>query len=264
MLLFRIVAICLAAAWCNNPSCRVLAADVSASYFVYGAPNAFSGAQLGSVILPAYDEDAIVAVLNVSTLAVDACAAGFFSYADSQACTACEAGKYSATATANASDTCVPCEAGKYSPTIAANSSSYCIPCPANTYFNGTGGQSVAVCAACPANTSSYAGSKLLQACVCNGGFSGPNGGTCSPCNASVWCLNGQANPCPTNSKSAPLSSSLAQCLCLPGFFGDTTMGGPELTLCQVLTLHVARRGVNNRKVLMVHTPSMSERATCC
>jgi len=30
------------------------------------------------------------------------------------------------------------------------------------------------------------------------------------------------------------MSSSLAQCLCLPSYYGDTTIGGPDLTLCQV------------------------------
>lgn len=218
------------------------AVDILANYELTGAPLEFSGASLGVASLPALQADAIVVVTNTSTLVVDACPAGYFSYADAQACTSCGAGKYSGTVTATTEQTCISCEAGKYSASLAASSVDTCANCPANFYFSGSGGASIAVCLECPSNSSSYAGSKLVQACICNGGYSGPNGGPCAACNSSVWCLNGQANPCPANSMSKPLSASLASCLCLPGFYGDTTIGGPELTLCQVRA-HTGKKG---------------------
>ena len=173
---------------------------------------------------------------GVTSVRVDACLPGYYSYDDAQTCTACPAGKYSPTNAAPSIDTCLSCESGKYSATLGANSSATCLDCPTATYFPGTAGASLAVCLACPANSSSYPGSKLLQACVCNGGYSGPNGGACSPCNSSVWCLYGQANPCPSHSRSNPLSFSLAQCLCSAGYYGDASLGGPDLTICQVRT----------------------------
>lgn len=221
------------------------AADILAEYVIFGGPVEFTPASLGltGAFLPAYLDTVVVTSNSTTTMQVEACVAGFFSYDDAQACTACGAGKYSGAYAAGESGTCVLCDAGKYSTSIAATASAVCTDCPAGTYYDGAGGQSLGVCASCPGNASSYAGSKLLQACVCNGGYQGANGGACSPCNASVWCLNGQANPCPTHSRSAPLSSSLAQCLCLPGFYGDTTLGGPELTLCQVHTSIQTRHG---------------------
>lgn len=217
-------------------------AEVAVDYLIFSAPASFSGASLGlAPSLPAYSDSITILVTNVTTLQVEECIPGYYSYDDAQTCTACGAGKYSTAYTATTEMTCVACESGKYSSSLAASNSQFCLDCPVNTYFDGTSGQSVNACTACPGNSSSYAGSRLLQACVCDGGFMGPNGGPCAACNASVWCLNGQANPCPTNSKSQPLSSSLAACLCLPGFYGDTTIGGPELTLCQVS--HARNRG---------------------
>jgi hypothetical protein len=48
------------------------------------------------------------------------------------------------------------------------------------------------------------------------------------------WCLYGQQNSCPSHSKAGEGAYSLAQCYCDPGYYGDTTMGGPDLTICQV------------------------------
>ena len=218
--------------------CLLLAAlpascqDVQASYDVVNTVLNFTEASLTRARYPPYSS-ASVSRIN-ATVRVDPCLAGFYSLDDAQACVACGAGTYSGAVLATSAGTCIPCESGKFSTSLAANSSTTCRDCPAGTYFEGTGGQSVSVCLPCPANSSSFNGSRLLQSCVCNGGFQGPNGGPCAPCNTSVWCLFGRANPCPPNSRSAALSSSLAQCRCNPSYFGDTTVGGPELTLCQV------------------------------
>jgi hypothetical protein len=112
-----------------------------------------------------------------------------------------------------------------------------CTACPVNTYFSGTGGTNSTVCVPCPNFASSYEGSKVATSCICNPGYSGANGGTCTACGTGVWCLNGVSNTCPNNANSAALSSTLAACLCNAGYFGDTTV--PTLqsaTLCQVIS----------------------------
>jgi len=212
------------------------ATRISAEYLVYNASTMnMTEAGLLAAGLPSYDSLVFAEIgLTTTTMTVSACAAGYYSPDDAQTCTACPAGTYSTTVTATSVQTCVSCESGKYSGTVGAGSSATCINCPNGTYFAGTGGISVAVCLVCPANASSYEGSKLREACVCRPGFTGMNGGNCSACGASVWCLYGQANPCPSNSRSLAMSSSLGDCRCRSGYYGDTTMGGADLTICQV------------------------------
>ena len=209
------------------------ALQVQASIYITGAWTNMTTSSLALAGLPAYAELLLKDESSV-TVEATACQAGYYSYDDAQTCTACPAGKYSSTVTATSESTCVSCESGKYSSAVGAGASSTCIDCPNGTYFEGIAGASPAVCLACPANSSSYQGSKLLQACVCLGGFQGPNGGACTPCNSSTFCRFGQANPCPPHSKSLPMSSSLGDCKCVASYYGDTTVGSSELTLCQV------------------------------
>jgi hypothetical protein len=209
--------------------------QTQATFFIPSASLNMTAGSLATAGLPSYSaltlQDA-----GPYSLGVYECQTGYYSNADAQTCTACATGKYSASAVAGSSGACISCESGKYSSVLGAASSASCLNCPNGTYYEGVAGPSVASCLACPANSTSYPGSKLLQACVCRPGYSGANGQACSPCNVSVWCLYGRVNPCPPKSRSGPISSSLAQCLCIPGFYGDSTMGGPELTLCQVHT----------------------------
>jgi hypothetical protein len=107
---------------------------------------------------------------------VETCPQGSYSIVDSQTCSACPAGKYSTTPLASSPSVCVNCESGRYSISLGASSSATCLSCPNNTYFTGTGGTNSSVCVACPVNSWSYEASKLLQSCVCNPGYSGPNG----------------------------------------------------------------------------------------
>jgi len=208
---------------------------VSAEYLVYNASTMnMTEAGLAAAGLPSYDSLVFSEDGLATTVTVSACTAGYYSPDDAQTCTACPAGTYSTTVTATSVQTCVSCESGKYSGTVGAGSSATCINCPNGTYFAGTGGTNSGVCLACPGNSSSYPGSKLLQACVCTGGFSGANGGACTACNRSSYCLYGQVNPCPPHSTSSPMSYSVAQCLCNPSWWGDASVGGPEVTACQV------------------------------
>jgi hypothetical protein len=226
-------------------------------YTITGANPNMTAETIAGLGLPGYTGFTFSA--SLVTVQVDACQPGYYSYDDAQTCTACAAGKYSPTITAVSIDTCIPCESGKYSGTVGANSSTTCLSCPNSTYFSGSAGTSLSVCVACPANSSSYSGSKLIQACVCLPGFVGPNGGPCSICNppdwfisvpsdsgmnfggggtslygTSFWCLYGQANPCPLHSTAGLGAYSLADCLCDAKYYGDTSMGSADLTLCQV------------------------------
>ena len=207
---------------------------------VYNIPNASSVMTQDSLAalagLPAYTTLTFTEAGSTTVVTVSACLSGYFSPDDSSTCTACPAGTYSTTQTATSSQTCIACESGKYSGTVGASSSGTCINCPNGTYFEGTGGASIGVCLPCPSNSSSYPGSKLREACFCNPGFAGMNGGTCTACNSSLYCLYGQANSCPPHSTSGPMSYSVAQCLCNPSWWGDTSVGGPEVTACQVIS----------------------------
>lgn len=113
--------------------------------------------------------------LTATTVQVEACLAGTFSYADAQQCTACGTGYYSTVVTATTKDVCLACAVGKYSNLTIASSPSACTDCPANTY-----GYLQAVtmdfCLPCPVNTWSYQGSSWITSCVCSPGYSGPNG----------------------------------------------------------------------------------------
>lgn len=212
---------------------RTAGQQTDASYTIQGASTALTTGTLATAGLPSYSQLTLTDTSAV-TVGVDACPAGGYSYDDAQTCTLCPPGKYSPTVTATTSATCISCESGKYSTATGASSVATCTNCQNGTYSETIGASSASTCLACPANSSSYPGSKLLQACWCIPGYAGPNGAACSPCNTSTWCLWGQTYPCPPNSRSSPMSSSLAQCLCLGGYYGDTSMGGPDLTLCQV------------------------------
>lgn len=209
--------------------------QTDAVYTIQGASLSLSASTIASAGLPSYSQFSLTDLTAV-TVGVDACPAGGYSLDDAQTCTLCPAGKFSTTVTATSSATCLSCDSGKYSTTTGASSSAACTDCTNGTYSETVGASLASTCLSCPANASSYPGSKLLQACWCLPGYAGPNGAACSPCNTSTWCLWGQTYPCPPNSRSSAMSSSLAQCLCVGGYYGDTTMGGPDLTLCQVLT----------------------------
>jgi hypothetical protein len=205
-----------------------------ASFFIPTALNSMTAVSLATIGLPSYSLLELTEFTSNQILVINECIPGEYSYDDSLTCTLCSSGKYSPYYTAPSSSTCINCESGKYSTNLGAYAVSTCLDCRNGTYFAGVGATSSAECLSCPGNSSSYSGSKLIGACVCIGGFKGQNGGNCSACNTSTWCLNGQANPCPTNSRSPLMASSLSQCLCIPGYFGDASMGGPDLTICQV------------------------------
>jgi hypothetical protein len=111
-----------------------------------------------------------------TNVSAQGCAAGTWALSDSYTCTACGAGKYSGNALAISEAACIPCDPGWWSSAVGATSISTCQACGLNTYSNVSAGASVATCQPCPQYSSSYSASNSITACVCNPGYSGPNG----------------------------------------------------------------------------------------
>ena len=80
---------------------------------------------------------------SLVTVVAESCVAGGYSLIDSQVCTLCLPGKYSASVTAVSVDTCLSCGSGMYSTAAGAASVGTCSQCPINTYFTGTVGARV-------------------------------------------------------------------------------------------------------------------------
>lgn len=135
------------------------------------------------------------------------CDAGFSQHESRRKCKACSPGAYKAV---NGSGPCLLCPAGTFSNN---KSSSSCIPCPPHSVSgagsaecmcsigytaargactecaagkfkssNGTG-----VCTACPSHMTSRPASTSITNCTCNAGYSGADGGGCSPCKAGTY-----------------------------------------------------------------------------
>lgn len=135
--------------------------------------------------------------------------------------------------------TCSPCSPGLFK---AENGSSACTSCRAGLFANMSAGT---MCFSCPSNSHSLPGSDARTACVCNAGYTGPDGGPCSAClvgefkaeNGSALCQSCAAGQygnltaatactlCPVNSGSDPGSTDIAYCTCDPAFSGPD--GGP-------------------------------------
>jgi hypothetical protein len=86
------------------------------------------------------------------------------------------------------------------------------------TYKDAAGNAS---CSPCPSISSSPAGSVEIQACLCNAGYTGPNGGACVSCGAGTYkdaAGNASCSPCPGNSSSPAGSVEIQACLCNAGY----------------------------------------------
>ena len=138
------------------------------------------------------------------------------------------------------SGTCAACAAGKYKTVPGPDT---CTDCDAGTYLTTTGATALAPCTACPSNTQSGLGSTSLSSCVCNLGFTGPDGGpcaafaagkyktvpgtvACTDCAAGTYSTTTGATAldtctaCPSNTQSGLGSTVLTSCVCNLGFTG--------------------------------------------
>jgi hypothetical protein len=213
-----------------------------------------------------------------------ACAAG--KYGQNEVCLNCPANSYSSSSGSDLTEClcntgftgpnggpCNQCASGKYKSITGSAACTDCDPGDvSNSAFTGcdacTAGkyESSNVCLDCPANTDSTSGS-VLSGCLCDAGYTGPNGGTCNQCAAgkfktttgSAACTDCQAgyesNPahftnclicphgeyedaseycvsCPANTyTSASGSYAITDCQCNAGFAGPN---GGTCTQCTV------------------------------
>jgi len=133
---------------------------------------------------------------------------------------------------------CTSCVAGKYKDTVGSAS---CARCPIGTYLATTGGTSEKECIACPANATSSPGSSAVSGCRCNAGYTGPDGGPCTPCSVAEYkedvgsqscdqCPQGTYGntthataciSCPDQNQDSPRgSNSSLDCKCRDGYNG--------------------------------------------
>lgn len=160
---------------CNPSQCQQY---TLATFDIPGVSSKVDFASIGpSLADPALGFVSVTSITYTSDkVLADTCPTGSFAMEASETCTMCAAGKYSSTPVATGPDTCIACEAGSYSNVTGTASKSTCLQCPPNTYFSGIGGASASACLSCPGNASSYESSKTIFSCVCNPGYTGPNG----------------------------------------------------------------------------------------
>ncbi|KAJ1474590.1 hypothetical protein T484DRAFT_1635289, partial [Baffinella frigidus] len=162
------------------------------------------------------------------------CDAGFTG-PDGGVCAACEAGTFKST---DGNTECGACEAGTYQDQRGHAS---CNDCDAGTYSPAFAAKSSEQCMACPADSDSPSGSVVQEACVCNAGFPGQNGGPCTACVAGTYkadtgpgvctpCEAGKYSSsvgspgeesclrCPANSQSGVGSGDIDECACRSGY----------------------------------------------
>ena len=135
---------------------------------------------------------------TAGTITCPVCATGGVSAAGSTACQF-----YCAAGSTGLPGACALCVAGKYKTSAG---SAVCSDCGAGTYSVTVGATDAGVCVACPGDSHSPSSSSAGAACLCNAGYSGANGGTCSVCVAgSFKASNGSAacELCPNNTFSA-------------------------------------------------------------
>ena len=126
------------------------------------------------------------------------CPSNSNSTAGASACS-CNAGYYGP----NGGPTCVSCNYFSYSlanasactcsPGYAQDTPISCVPCSVGRYCI------LGSSTACPANSISPERSSTLSSCICNIGYSGPNGGLCSACPANSYNTLGGSNACTCN-----------------------------------------------------------------
>eukprot|EP00961_Rhodomonas_salina_P091455 1231683-Rhodomonas_salina.1 len=76
---------------------------------------------------------------------------------------------------------CQPCPGGTFK--VGINDLS-CTKCPVGTYSEELAADNISTCLSCPSNANSLIGSDSLQDCICNGGYTGVDGGACAACAA--------------------------------------------------------------------------------
>lgn len=187
--------------------------------------------------------------VNGSSSCVECEAGKYLNATAGSVCAACPAGNLAVSARGSTNvadclciagysgDSCTACGLGTYKD---VNGSAACTACSAGTFLNRT---AATQCLACPANSHSVEGSTF---CICNGGYSGTDGGECTACEAGSYKAENGSTPCSMcqagtylnitggtacmecpggNMISRSGTVSVMECICDAGFSGPE--GGP-------------------------------------
>lgn len=110
-----------------------------------------------------------------------------------------------------------PCAAGTYR---TPDRTGKCEKCVQGKYSQEENAMSVSTCLQCPTNTNSPEASNHLSNCVCDAGFTRPNGGPCEQCTVGKYKSilgNVVCTDCPLNANSNEQKTS---CICDSGYSG--------------------------------------------
>ena len=125
---------------------------------------------------------------------------------------------------------CLPCAAGSYKNTTG---NATCSDCASGTY---TSMATSLACTHCPSHAISPRGSIVPTDCVCNEGYSGPNGGVCTACAQGKFkhsLGNSSCIYCPSGSTSEQGSDNVTDCECAAGYTGPD---GVSCVVCRAGT----------------------------
>ena len=125
---------------------------------------------------------------------------------------------------------CVPCPAGTYTDTLNTTT---CALCPLDTFFNRTVGVSATDCFQCPEHASAQNGSTDITNCLCDLGYAGEPGQTCTPCEPEFFREDAEqyiCEACPANTYNAlHASPSQQDCQACPADQRSNTGSGRQL-----------------------------------
>jgi hypothetical protein len=142
------------------------------------------------------------------------CEAGFAQVNGTDWCALCNPGKYN---TQLARTACSNCTVGLFAAGYGSKDPDSCFACPAGLWSP----EGSPDCKMCPVNSAAPAGSGSISNCICDAGYTGPNGGPCLPCESGKYkSANGSAacTPCAFGSDSA---SGQTACTCTERFFAS-------------------------------------------
>ena len=123
---------------------------------------------------------------------------------------------------------CGACLAGTYKPD--SNDDGACTPCSAGTYSEHTASTNSSTCFSCPSNSNSNPGSDHSTDCICNVGYTGANGGTCTACPLGKF-------------KSAPGAGVCTEC------HANTYGGGAGASACASCTTNAITNGTGHTNI---------------
>ncbi len=183
------------------------------------------------------------------------CEAGFAQVNGTTWCALCNPGKYN---TQLARTACSNCTVGLYAAGYGSKGVDSCFACPAGQWSP----EGSPDCKMCPVNSAAPARSGLITNCICDAGFTGPNGGPCVACVAGKYKVsNGSAacSSCPANANSLLGSTNVNDCSCNSGYTG------PNVGPCVACAAGTAKNtsGTATCGVCPVNTYAASAALTC-